>query len=216
MAGNEHKNLNDINRHNPKGFENAVNSSFLGKTAGTSATGTDGNLQWTSQTLIGSNTISMRGHVPIGTANYQYGKSIGSGVANMDISNDGGSPTLTSVSLTPSQLQQTIGYVVPVDCTVTLIKGWLSSTGGNSVTIGLCRFSPVADSVTALNPAKIKEITIVGLSSSDKLIDVSATTFDASDATLSKGDIIIPMVKESTEGSFSQNFINLTVSTTAR
>ena len=46
MAANEHKNLNDINRHNPKGFETATNNTVLSKTAGTSATGTDGNLQW--------------------------------------------------------------------------------------------------------------------------------------------------------------------------
>ena len=43
MAANEHKNLTDINRHNPMGFENATNDTLLSKDSGTSATGTDGN-----------------------------------------------------------------------------------------------------------------------------------------------------------------------------
>ena len=34
MATNEHKNLRDANRHNPKGFEVASNSTVLSKTAG--------------------------------------------------------------------------------------------------------------------------------------------------------------------------------------
>ena len=46
MAANEHKNLTDINRHNPKGFENATNDTVLSKNIGTSPTGTDGNLVW--------------------------------------------------------------------------------------------------------------------------------------------------------------------------
>ena len=46
MAANEHKNLTDINRHNPKGFESATNNTVCSKSIGTSATGTDGNLIW--------------------------------------------------------------------------------------------------------------------------------------------------------------------------
>ena len=34
MAANEHKNLTDINRHNPKGFENANNQTVLSKNIG--------------------------------------------------------------------------------------------------------------------------------------------------------------------------------------
>ena len=41
MAANEHKNLSDINRHNPKGFEAATNNTVLSKSIGTSATETD-------------------------------------------------------------------------------------------------------------------------------------------------------------------------------
>ena len=53
MAANEHKNLTDINRHNPKGFENATNDTVLSKNIGTSPTGTDGNLVWQKKALMG-------------------------------------------------------------------------------------------------------------------------------------------------------------------
>ena len=33
MAANEHKNLTDVNRHNPKGFETANNDTVLSKGA---------------------------------------------------------------------------------------------------------------------------------------------------------------------------------------
>ena len=63
MAANEHKNLNDINRHNPKGFETATNNTVLSKTAGTSATGTDGNLQWQDKSFMGATNYKMQGYI---------------------------------------------------------------------------------------------------------------------------------------------------------
>ena len=53
MAANEHKNLSSINRHNPKGFETAINDTVLSKGGGTSATGTDGNLEWKNKSYMG-------------------------------------------------------------------------------------------------------------------------------------------------------------------
>jgi hypothetical protein len=35
MAANEHKNLTDVNRHNPKGFESAFNDTLCSKSTGT-------------------------------------------------------------------------------------------------------------------------------------------------------------------------------------
>lgn len=53
MAANEHKNLSDVNRHNPKGFEIATNDTVLSKTVGSSATGTDGVFRMEGQVLYG-------------------------------------------------------------------------------------------------------------------------------------------------------------------
>mgnify|MGYP003149458520 CR=1 FL=1 len=46
MAGNEHKNLLDANRHNPKAFETSLNCSFLGKDIGGGVADDDGDLSW--------------------------------------------------------------------------------------------------------------------------------------------------------------------------
>tara|TARA_R110002020_G_scaffold225959_3_gene436295 strand:- start:5493 stop:5987 length:495 start_codon:yes stop_codon:yes gene_type:complete len=63
MASNEHKNLLDANRHNPKGFENANNNTFLGKRNGLSIDDKTGSLGWIYplQTFVlrGSGVVSV-------------------------------------------------------------------------------------------------------------------------------------------------------------
>ena len=76
MASNEHKNLTDANRHNPKGFENAINSSVLCKTAGTGTTLTDGNLDWAYKTSLGTTIYKMQGYIGSALTNYSYGEDI--------------------------------------------------------------------------------------------------------------------------------------------
>ena len=61
MAANEHKNLSDINRHNPKGLENAVNDTVLSKSIGTGKTATDGNLVWQNKSTMGATNYKMQG-----------------------------------------------------------------------------------------------------------------------------------------------------------
>jgi len=53
MAANEHKNLSSINRHNPKGFETAINDTVLSKALGSGATSIDGVIEWQSKELMG-------------------------------------------------------------------------------------------------------------------------------------------------------------------
>jgi hypothetical protein len=75
MAANEHKNLNDINRHNPKGFETALNDTVLSKTSGSSATASDGLLEWQQKSNLGTTTYRMQGYLT-GATNYTYGEDI--------------------------------------------------------------------------------------------------------------------------------------------
>ena len=63
MAVNEHKNLLDINRHNPLGFEGAPNNSYLGKLNGASYDDGQGNLSWSYQL----ETFTLRGNTPTTT-----------------------------------------------------------------------------------------------------------------------------------------------------
>ena len=53
MAANEHKNLQDANRHNPMGYENANNETVLSKGAGSSISARDGALQWAARSTMG-------------------------------------------------------------------------------------------------------------------------------------------------------------------
>ena len=60
MAVNEHRNLLDINRHNPLGFEGAPNNSYLGKLNGAAYDDGQGNLSWNYQL----ETFTLRSNTP--------------------------------------------------------------------------------------------------------------------------------------------------------
>ena len=60
MAVNEHRNLLDINRHNPLGFEGAPNNSYLGKLNGVAYDDGQGNLSWSYQL----ETFTLRSDTP--------------------------------------------------------------------------------------------------------------------------------------------------------
>ena len=70
-----HNNLTDSQIHNPKGFETATNDTVLSKTIGTSATGTDGNLEWKGKAFMGVTNYKMQGFTT-GATNYFYGEDI--------------------------------------------------------------------------------------------------------------------------------------------
>lgn len=212
MAANEHKNLTDINRHNPKGFETATNNTVCSKNIGTSATGTDGSLVWQSKSLMGVTTYKMQSYVPAGTTNYLYGSDVLDNNSPFLLNRDSGSNIISSITITPSRFFDIGGgYVIPENTTVESIRGFVSSSGGNVLGVAICKVTPVENNTAAVAVASIKEITKLGLSSQDKLISVSETTFDTS--SLSAGDIIFPMIKE-LEGTGSTIKINLTIRTT--
>jgi hypothetical protein len=61
MAANEHKNLTDVNRHNPKGFESANNDTILSKNIGTGTNNTDGSLEWVEKNQIKTESFDIQG-----------------------------------------------------------------------------------------------------------------------------------------------------------
>ena len=212
MAANEHKNLSDINRHNPKGFENATNETVLSKSIGTAPTNTDGNLVWQNKSLMGVTDYKMQGYVT-GTLNYKYGEDIADTKSPFEMAVNYGNSVVASGSLTPTayfRIGQ--GCVIPENAKVTTISGWLTSNSARVVTIALCKITPVEGVTTAVTPIVIDEIDVTGLSSNDKLVRINESTITTSSITA--GDIIFPMVKE-TGGEGSSIYINLTVQTTA-
>jgi hypothetical protein len=210
MAANEHKNLSDINRHNPKGLETAINDNVLGKSIGTGAGLTDGSLQWQSKSNMGVTNYKMQGYVT-GATNYYYGEDIADKESPFQMAVDYGNSAVASGSLLPSNLFRIgQGCIIPEIATVTSISGWITSSGGYDVTIAICKATPTEDDTTLLVPIVIDEITVAGLSNNSKLVRINETTITT--AALATGDIIFPMIKEATGG--SNIFMNLTIQTT--
>ena len=211
MAANEHKNLSSINRHNPKGFETAINDTVLSKTAGTSATGTDGNLEWKGKSYMGVTNYKMQGFTT-GAANYYYGEDIADTKSPFEMAVDYGNTAVASGSITPVNIFRIgQGHIIPETASVTSVNGWLTSNGANDVTVAICKVTPAAGVATALVPVVIDEITVTGDSSNSELVRIDETTITT--AGLAAGDIIFPMIKE-VGGTGSSIYMNLTIQTT--
>ena len=211
MAANEHKNLSSINRHNPKGFETATNNTVLSKTLGTSATGTDGNLEWKNKSYMGVTNYKMQGYTT-GAANYFYGEDIADTKSPFEMAVDYGNTAVASGSITPVNIFRTgHGHIIPETASVTSVNGWLTSNGANDVTVAICKVTPAAGVATALVPVVIDEITVTGDSSNSELVRIDETTITT--AGLAAGDIIFPMIKE-VGGTGSSIYMNLTIQTT--
>jgi len=209
MAANEHKNLTDINRHNPKGFENATNNTVLSKNIGTSPTATDGNLVWQNKALMGITNYKMQGFLT-GALNYIYGSALPSPQSPFLMDADYGS-TSVDVALSPSSLFGIgQGNIIPEIAEVVSVSGWITSSGGNTVTVAICKATPVEGVTTNVTPIVIDEFSVTGLSSSSKLIRVDETAITTSG--LADGDILFAMIKEETSG--SSIYMNLTIQTT--
>ena len=210
MAANEHKNLSSINRHNPKGFETAINDTVLSKSGGTSATGTDGDLEWKNKSYMGVTNYKMQGYAT-GATNYYYGEDIADTNSPYEMAVDYGTGTVSSGSISPTNFFR-IGQacVIPETASVTSISGWLTSDGSNAVTIAICKITPAEGVITAVTPIVIDEISADGLSSNSKGVRINETTITT--AALAAGDIIFPMIKEASGG--SAIYMNIAVQTT--
>tara|TARA_R100000664_G_scaffold27680_2_gene38515 strand:- start:560 stop:1198 length:639 start_codon:yes stop_codon:yes gene_type:complete len=211
MASNEHKNLNDANRHNPKGFEIATNNTVLCKGIGSSATLTDGNLAWKSKSLMGTTNYKMQGFLT-GATNYTYGEDIADTKSPFEMAVNFGSATVAGTTLTVTNAFRIgQGCVIPENCNVSSIFGWMTSNGTNTITLAMCKVTPTANNSSNLQPVVIDEIELTGLNSNNKMITINETTITT--ASLSAGDIIFPMVKESSAG--STIYFNVNVQTTS-
>ena len=210
MAANEHKNLNDANRHNPKGFEAATNNNVLGKSEGSSSTASDGNLIWQSKSVMGVTNYRMQGYLT-GATNYTYGEDIADTKSPYEMALDYGSATVAGGSLSPTNFFR-IGQacVIPETASVTAITGWLTSNGGNVVTVAIVKITPTEGITSNVVPIVVDEVAVTGLSNNNKGIRINETTITT--PSLAAGDIIIPMVKEASAG--STIYMNIVVQTT--
>ena len=211
MAANEHKNLSDINRHNPLGFEVAINETVLSKGLGTNENGTDGNLLWQKKSLMGVTNYRIQGYTTSGTSNYAYGEDIQDNKSPFQMDVDFGSDTVASGTITPQNFFKIgQGFAIPESSKVTSITGWITNNQGTVVTIALCKITPVEGVADAVTPIVVDEITVTGLTSNSKGVRINKTTITT--PSLAAGDILFPMIKQ--VGSGSVLHLTLTVQTT--
>ncbi len=208
MAANEHKNLQDANRHNPLGYESANNETVLSKGAGSSADARDGVLQWAPRSTMGVTNYKMQGYT-IGTANFQHGEDVADNKSPFLIDVSYGSTTVAGGSLSPSAFfRMGQGYVAPENANVSSIDGWLTSNTANVVVIAICKVTPSSSSTANVVPTIIDEFEVTGGASNSLLVSINQTAITT--PLIRQGDIIFPMIKDSSGSSI---YMNLTIQT---
>ena len=214
MASNEHRNLQDPNIHDPKGFRSASNETVLTKGSGAGGY-QNGSLQWVPKYDVGTKNYIIQGYLT-GTLNYKYGEDVANNKSPYLMDNDFGSGTLTAEStISPTNLFRT-GQSFYVNCKskVLSIKGYITMNTANSVVIAICKATPISGSSSNITVDVVDEITIVGGNNNNILVPFSETVITSN--SLSEGDIIFPMAKEVlSEGAreFSSIYINGTIET---
>jgi len=195
MANNEHKNLSNANLHVPKDFSTASNSTTLTKNS-------SGNLSWISNTSLGKQRYNIIGYslaTDHTNSNYFRAAHMTDGQSPNQYNADTGQTSVTSVSINHQTLiTRAANIVVDADSTVYKIYGWLNSNGTNAVTLAIAKVTPEANSTSTHNPVVIDEITVTGLGSTQKLIQINETTITS--ASLTAGDYLIAFIKETAEG----------------
>ena len=197
MAANEHKNLSSANRHNPKGFETATNDTILSKSIGTSATGTDGDLAWVAKSTIKTTTVQMIGYTSGNGSTYEYRKNMTDAQSPFELDSDYGNATVGSATLDVSDIFRTANYVAHDACKVRRVKRWMVGSNANTMTLAICKATPVDSDSSALTPVLIDEIALTG-SGNDELKSIEETTI--TESSIAAGDLVFPMVKTSAAG----------------
>ena len=196
MAANEHKNLTDVNRHNPKGFESANNDTILSKTVGTGTANTDGSLAWIEKAEIKQSIFNIQGYVTSGNSNYYYGANMTDGQSPNEYNQGFGSSTIGNQSIDGGDFFKVNSLMVTQPCTLRQIFLAGNSTTTSVVTVAICKLTLSATSAPdAITPVLLNEITFTGLASLDKVIRINNLT---PETTLSRGDLLFAMVKTST------------------
>ena len=211
MASNEHKNLQDINLHNPKGFNGASNETVLSKGAGSGAAARDGMLQWAARSTMGVTNYKMQGYT-VGTANFQHGEDIADNKSPFLMDVDYGSSTVEGGSLAPTSFFR-IGqsFITPENANVSSIDGWVTSNGSNAIEIVICKISPNPSSTAAITPTILAVCNTVGGGNNNLLLNIKQTII--AEPLIREGDVIFPMIKETEVDRGSNIYMNLSIQT---
>tara|TARA_R100001440_G_scaffold75119_3_gene101571 strand:+ start:1849 stop:2484 length:636 start_codon:yes stop_codon:yes gene_type:complete len=194
MAANEHKNLTDVNRHNPKGFESATNDTLLSKTVGTGTNNTDGSLLWVKKNIIKVDSYDIQGYAVLSNGNYHYAANMTDGQSPNEYNVDYGASTLGNAELAVGDFFKVKSFVMHQKCTLNTITMLANATSNATITVALCKVTFVAGSTTDVTPILLNELSITGQSSND---NIQSVTNASPEKTLEKGDVLFAMVKAS-------------------
>ena len=192
MAANEHKNLTDVNRHNPKGFESATNDTLLSKTIGSGTNNTDGSLLWVKKNQIKTESFDIQGYVTASNSNYYYGANMTDGQSPNEYNQGYGAATVGNATLDVGDFFKVKSIVINNACTLKSIYLLANSTTSSVVTVALCKVTFVSGIEDPVTPTLLNELSITGLSSNDKVVLERNLTPESS---LAAGDVLFAMVK---------------------
>ena len=211
MAANEHKNLQDTNRHNPFGYEGADNETVLSKGAGSSLAARDGILQWAPRATMGVTNYKMQGYT-VGANNFQYGEDIADNKSPFIMDVDYGQSSLSAGSLAPTNFFR-IGqsFITPENANISSIDGWVTSSGSNTVEVLICKISPQSASTANIVPTLLATCNIVGAGNNNSLVRIRQRII--TEPLIREGDVIFPMIREVSDRAGSNLYMNLSIQT---
>tara|TARA_R100001463_G_scaffold56773_2_gene108923 strand:- start:8484 stop:9119 length:636 start_codon:yes stop_codon:yes gene_type:complete len=192
MAANEHKNLTDVNRHNPKGFETANNDTVCSKGIGSGTTATDGSLEWVEKSELKTESFDIQGYVTAANSNYYYGNNMTDGQSPNEYDQGYGASTVGDATLNVGDFFKVKSIVINNDCTLKRIYLLANSTTASVVTVALCKVTFASGVLDPVTPVLLNEISITGLSDNDKVVVARNL---APETSLTAGDVLFAMVK---------------------
>ena len=196
MAANEHKNLTDVNRHNPKGFETANNDTVCSKGIGSGTGNTDGSLEWVEKSILKIDNFDIQGYVTSANANYYYGANMTDGQSPNEYNQGFGAAVVNNQTIDGGDFFKVSSLTMTNACTLKKIFLSGNCTTGAVVTVALCKLSLSNTSAPdAITPILLNEVSFTGLSSLDKVIKTANL---APESTMTRGDLLFAMVKTST------------------
>lgn len=211
MASNEHKNLTDVNRHNPKGFEIASNSTILSKGLGTEGL-TDGNLEWIDKSDIKTSKFTFSGYCTLDTNGYySYPEPQSYGQSPYDINQDYGSATISESTTISQKRFFRIGQMVASQAgTINNGRLQVTSPDATAFTVALVQYAPSSSSSTAY-PLVLIEKSVAGLSNDNLVQTYSLAASDFSETEIGLGNHVFLMVKADGTGSTPLVYVNMSI-----
>jgi|TARA_R110000824_G_scaffold276146_1_gene464697 hypothetical protein len=194
MAANEHKNLSSVNRHNPKGFESAINDTMLCKGLGTPGY-QDGDLEWTNKSDIKTRKVTFAGYCTL-NANYKYPANYNNdNKAPFNITQSYGSPTISAATTVNQSKFFRIGQFCSEQAgTISGATLQVTCSNAEAFTVALVQYIP-SSAVTTSYPLVLIEKSVVGVSSDNLVNTYSLASADFSETSVVLDSHLFLMVK---------------------